>query len=118
MRIDAHTHFTPLKYLEFMENAEGRPLPLSRLLRSRPALTGVQRRIELLDRNEIDINVLVPVPWIESFHKISADPKLAAEAARLMNDELAAVVAAHPTRFRGVAILPVIDPEAMLAELH
>ena len=35
-----------------------------------------------------------------------------------MNDELAAVVAAHPTRFRGVAILPVVDPDAMVAELH
>ena len=35
-----------------------------------------------------------------------------------MNDELAAVVAAHPKRFRGVAILPVIDPDAMVSELR
>ena len=35
-----------------------------------------------------------------------------------MNDELAAVVAAHPTRFRGVAILPVVNPDVMVAELH
>ena len=35
-----------------------------------------------------------------------------------MNDELAAVVATHPKRFRGVAILPTVDPAAMIAELH
>jgi predicted TIM-barrel fold metal-dependent hydrolase len=117
-RIDVHTHFAPLKFLEFAENAEGRPFPLTPLYRSKPALTTIGPRINLLDRNEVDINVLIPIPWIEGFHGINADPQLAAEAARLMNDELAAVVAAHPKRFRGVAILPVIDPDAMLAELH
>jgi predicted TIM-barrel fold metal-dependent hydrolase len=117
-RIDAHTHFTPLKFLDFAEKAEGRPFGLSPLLRSKPALTEVQSRIDLLDRNGIDMHVLVPVPWIEGFHKVYADPALATQAAKLMNDELAAVIATHPTRFRGVAILPVVDPDAMLAELH
>lgn len=117
-RIDAHTHFAPLKFLEFAETAEGRPFPLAPLYRSKPALTTIEPRIDLLDRNEVDINVLVPVPWIEAFHAINADPQLAAEAARLMNDELAAVVAARPKRFRGVAVLPMVDPDAMIAELH
>jgi len=35
-----------------------------------------------------------------------------------MNDELAAVVARGPTRFRGVALLPTVEPEAMVKELH
>jgi predicted TIM-barrel fold metal-dependent hydrolase len=117
-KIDAHTHFAPLKFLEFAEAAEGRPFGLSSLYRSLPALTNVQARIDLLDRNSIDINVLVPVPWIEGFPKVYSDPALAMRAAKLMNDELAAVVAAYPTRFRGVAILPVVDPDAMVAELH
>ena len=84
----------------------------------RRALIDIQARLDLLDQNGIDINVLVPVPWIEAFHKVYADPTLAAQAARLMNDELATIVASHPTRFRGVAILPVVDPDAMVAELH
>ena len=117
-KIDAHTHFAPLKFLDFAEKAEGRPFGLSPIFRSRPALTDVKSRIDMLDRNEIDVNVLVPTPWIEGFPKIYADPTLAVQAARLMNDELAAVVAAHPKRFRGVAILPVIDADAMVAELR
>jgi uncharacterized protein len=117
-KIDAHTHFAPLKFLEFAEAAEGHPFPLSTLYKSKPGLTEVQPRIDLLDRNGIDIHVLVPVPWIEGFPKLAADKALASQAAKLMNDELAAVVATHPTRFRGVAILPVVDPDAMVAELH
>lgn len=117
-KIDAHTHFSPPKFLEFAERAEGHSFGLSPLYRSLPALTQIQPRINLLDHNQIDVNVLVPVPWIEGFPKIYADPALATQAARLMNDELAAVVATHPTRLRGVAILPVVDADAMVAELH
>lgn len=118
VRIDAHTHFTPLKFLDFAEKAEGRPHPLTPNLKSRPALFDVRRRIALLDETEIDMNVLVPVPWIEGFPKVYADKALAAEAARVMNDELAAIVAAHPKRLLGVAILSSVDPDAMVAELH
>jgi uncharacterized protein len=117
-RIDAHTHFAPPKFLEFAEKAEGHAFPLTPLYKSKPALTDIQTRLDVLDNNGIDINVLVPVPWIEAFRKVYTDPSLAAEAARIMNDELAAVVARHPERFRGVAILPVADPDAMVAELN
>lgn len=117
-KIDAHTHFTPLKFLDFIEKAEGRPFALSGLLRSKPPMVEVGPRLELLDRNEIDVHVLVPVPWIEGFPKVYSDPELATQAAKLANDELAAVIAAHPKRFRGVALLPSVSPDAMVAELH
>ena len=117
-RIDAHTHFVPLKYLDFMEKHEGRPFVLHKLIQSLPALTDVKTRMELLDRNHIDVQVLVPVPWIEGFPKVYADPALSAQAARLMNDELAEVVATNPKRFRGVAMLPMSNPEAMVSELR
>jgi uncharacterized protein len=117
-RIDAHTHFSPPRFLDFAEQAEGHAFPLTPLYKSKPALTDIQARLDVLDRNGIDINVLVPVPWIEAFRKVYADPSVASQAARIMNDELAAVIARYPARFRGVAILPVSDPEAMVAELH
>jgi predicted TIM-barrel fold metal-dependent hydrolase len=117
-RIDVHTHFAPTKFLDFAEKQEGKPFMLSGLYKSKPTLTDVKRRIALLDHNEVDIHVLVPLPWLEGFPRISSDRTLAAEAARVMNDELAAVVATAPKRFRGVAVLPAVDPDAMVAELH
>jgi 5-carboxyvanillate decarboxylase len=105
----------PLKFLDFVEKAEGRPFVSRILLTGRPALTEVSARIDQLDRNDIDVNVLVP---IEAFPKVYNDPALALQAARLMNDELAAVVAGNPKRFRGVAILPTVDPGAVVTELR
>jgi predicted TIM-barrel fold metal-dependent hydrolase len=108
VRIDAHTHFAPTKFIDFAEKQEGSPFLLSNLYKRIPTLTDVKRRI----------HVLVPVPWLEGFPRISSDRALAAQAARIMNDELAAVVAAAPKRFRGVAVVPTVDPDAMVAELR
>jgi hypothetical protein len=65
-----------------------------------------------------NIHVLIPAPWLESFPQLLKDRALAVQAARIMNDELAAVIASAPDRFRGVAILPTLDPDAAVAELH
>jgi len=117
-RIDAHTHFSSLKVLEALEKEEGKPFGLGRMYRSKPALTEPAARLAVLDRNEIDMHVLVPVPWLEAFPRVVRDRTLAPQFARMMNDEIAAVVSAHPNRFRGVALLASVDPDAMVAELH
>jgi predicted TIM-barrel fold metal-dependent hydrolase len=116
-RIDAHTHFSSLKVLDALEKEDGKPFVLSRTYRTRPALVDAKARLEILDRNEVDIHVLVPIPWLEAFPRIAHDRALAPRFARMMNDEIAAVVAAHPKRFRGVALVPAVDPDAMVAEL-
>lgn len=54
----------------------------------------------------------------EAFPRVARDRTLAPRFARMMNDEIAAVVSAHPNRFRGVALLASVDPDAMVAELH
>jgi len=56
--------------------------------------------------------------WLESFPQLLTDPARAAQAARIMNDEFAAVIATAPDRFRGVAILRTLDPDAAVTELH
>ena len=117
-RIDAHTHFSSLKVLDALEKEDGKPFVLDRMYRSKPALTDPKARLAILDRNEIDIHVLVPVPWLEAFPRVAQDRALAPRFARMMNDEIAAVVAGAPTRFRGVALLASVDPDAMVAELH
>lgn len=117
-RIDAHTHFSSLKVLEALEKEEGKPFVLGRMYRSKPALTEPAARLAILDHNEVDMHVLVPVPWLEAFPRVVRDRTLAPQFARMMNDEIAAVVSAHPNRFRGVALLASVDPDAMVAELH
>jgi predicted TIM-barrel fold metal-dependent hydrolase len=117
-RIDAHTHFSSLKVLDALEQQSGKPFVLGRMYRSKPALTDAKARLAILDRNEIDVHVLVPVPWLEAFPAIAHDRALAPRFARMMNDEIAAVVAAQPARFNGVALIPTVDPDAMVDELH
>jgi predicted TIM-barrel fold metal-dependent hydrolase len=117
-RIDAHTHFSSFKVLDALEKEDGKPFVLGRMYRAKPALTDAAARLALLDRNEVDIHVLVPVPWLEAFPRVAQDRTLAPQFARMMNDEIAAVVAKHPQRFKGVALLATVDPDAMAAELH
>jgi len=117
-RVDAYSHFSSLKFIDFAEKQEGRPFVLRSMYERLKTLTDWHERIVLLDKNEIDIHVLVPVPWLEAFPKIANDRVLAPQAARMMNDELAAFVAQQPKRFRGVAALPTVSPDAMVAELH
>jgi predicted TIM-barrel fold metal-dependent hydrolase len=117
-RIDAYTHFTSPKFLDFAEKQAGKPFVLRSMYERLTTLTDWRERIGLLDKNEIDVHVLVPVPWLEAFPKIANDPMLAPQAARMMNDELAAFVAQQPKRFRGVATLPTVSSDAMVAELH
>lgn len=117
-RIDAHTHFSSLKVLDALEKEDGKPFVLGRMYRAKPALTDAAARLAILDRNEVDIHVLVPVPWLEAFPRVAHDPTLAPQFARMMNDEIAAVVAKQPKRFKGVALLATVDPDAMAAELH
>src|SRR5215472_4662678 len=117
-RIDAYAHISSLKFLDALEKAEGRTAAINAAIRRKLSITDFKTRLGLLDRNEIDIHVLVPVPWLEAFPRVAADRSVAPQMARLMNDELAAFVANDPKRFRGVAVLSSVDPDAMVAELR
>jgi aminocarboxymuconate-semialdehyde decarboxylase len=75
----------------------------------------VNLRLAMNDRLGIDLQVLSPNP-ITYFHHIEAD--IAAGFCRWHNDEMAAIVAAHPDRFRGFAQLPMQDIDAAVVELH
>jgi len=75
----------------------------------------VNLRLAMNDRLGIDLQVLSPNP-ITYFHHIEAD--IAAGFCRWHNDEMAAIVAAHPDRFRGFAQLPMQDIDAAVVELR
>ena len=70
-------------------------------------------RLKSMDAGGIDFQVISHMTLAESFPDDEA-VRLAREA----NDQLAAAVAAHPTRFAGFATLPMTQPEAAVDELE
>jgi 2,3-dihydroxybenzoate decarboxylase len=71
-------------------------------------------RLADMDAHGVDMQVLSLTFGVE----VITDPAEAVAAARKVNDYLAEVIAAHPTRFAGFATLPLQDPGAAVAELR
>ena len=78
------------------------------------AFMDVDLRLEKMQAAGIDFQVLSPNP-LTYFHHI--EPHLAIEYCRKHNDELAALVAKHPTRLAALASLPMQSPPAACEEL-
>lgn len=121
-RIDAFSHILPRRYLERLERQLESSLDRRKLDYYRTgvfhfddALTDLDVRRRRLEAFGDQVQVLVlAVPPLEEV----GPPKVAAEFARLANDEMAELVQAHPDRFAGfVAALPWSDPEASMLEL-
>jgi aminocarboxymuconate-semialdehyde decarboxylase len=72
-------------------------------------------KIAWMDRVGMDVAVISVGPPIY-FYWLKAEAGL--EACRLANDGIAQMVAKHPDRFRGMAHLPMQDPDAAIAELE
>ncbi|WP_328504678.1 amidohydrolase family protein [Streptomyces sp. NBC_00457] len=72
-------------------------------------------RLADMDANGVDVQVLsYSTPGLE----VIEDPAEAVAVARRVNDHLAKMVAAHPKRFAGFAVLPLQDPKAAVVELR
>ena len=72
-------------------------------------------RLADMDANGVDMQVLsYATPGLE----VIEDPAEAVAVARRVNDYLAKVVASHPKRFAGFAVLPLQDPKAAVVELR
>lgn len=78
-------------------------------------LTCVERRLEDMDRMDIDIQAVSPVP-LQYYYALP--PEMGRTATRLINDEIAAVAAVHPERFVGLGGLPMQDPQMAVTELE
>jgi len=126
--IDLHNHVIPPAVVEAIErdpirfgtkienkdgkryfNAHGR---MAELL---PTFYDVDAKVEWMDRKGLDIAGISVGPPIY-FYWLSPDAGL--EAARLANDGIAQMVARRPDRLRGMAHLPMQDPDAAIAELE
>jgi len=81
----------------------------------RAKITSVEKRLAAMDKLGIDMQAISPAPgqyyyWTE--------PEMGLEAARLCNDNIASIVAAHPDRFVGMGTVPLQSPEFAVAELE
>jgi aminocarboxymuconate-semialdehyde decarboxylase len=125
--IDVHTHHYTAEYFEavrrsrgdyaFAKDPTGRDIITlrgARFFGVTPAMTDLGARLDAMDAAGIDIAVLSLSTPNLFFLPAEAQPDLA----RRMNDAYAAAVAAHPTRLKAFASIPMDSPDAALAELH
>jgi aminocarboxymuconate-semialdehyde decarboxylase len=80
-----------------------------------PEFCDIEAKIAWMDRVGMDVSVISPAPPIY-FYWLA--PAAGIEIVRLANDGIAQMVAQHPDRLRGMAHLPMQDPDAAVAELE
>lgn len=118
-RIDFYSHFSAMEVIDYLEEAGGqRPHLFRRLFANTPTLIDADQRLALMDAYGVSRAVLVPLPWLESAPAVFADPTRCREAARRMNDRLAALAVKRPDRFTAVALLPATNAEILTAEFE
>jgi aminocarboxymuconate-semialdehyde decarboxylase len=130
LKIDLHTHILPPSWddlekrygyggfvrLEPASAGRARLMQGDRCFREISAnCWDPARRIEDCDRDGVRVQVLSTVPVMFSYW---AKPRHALDLARMLNDHIASVVRAHPTRFVGLGTLPLQDPELAVGELE
>ncbi len=71
-------------------------------------------RLDAMDRQGIDIQAISPAP---TQYYYWMDPELGREAARLVNDDVAAACAKHPDRFVPMGTIPLQDVRLAVEEL-
>jgi aminocarboxymuconate-semialdehyde decarboxylase len=130
MKIDLHTHILPhdwpdldakYGYSGFVRLDHYKPCCARMMIRDRvfreitDNVWDPKRRIEECDREKVSMQVLSTVPVMFSYWAKPAD---ALDLSRRLNDHIAEVVRNHPTRFAGLATVPLQDPDLAARELE
>ena len=130
MKIDLHTHILPREwpdldakygYSGFVRLEHHRPCCARMMIGDRffreigDNVWDPARRIEECDRAGVTMQVLSTVPVMFSYRAKPAD---GLDLSRLLNDHIAEVVRAAPTRFAGLGTIPLQDPELAANELR
>lgn len=78
-------------------------------------LYDVEAKLDAMNRMRIDVSALSVAPPTYFYY---LPPEAGLYAARLSNDGIARMVGENPARLRGMATLPMQDPDAAIAELE
>ena len=130
MRIDAHAHFYPERFLDLIEGQGDKP-PIEvrregaggerklfvagrEFFTFPPDFFDLDVRLEQMAASAVDMQVISLGPpmvyWAES--------ALDAELCRVFNDEMAQIVRQHPKKFVALAAVPLQDVGAAVSELE
>jgi aminocarboxymuconate-semialdehyde decarboxylase len=119
VKLDAFCHVMPRPYFDRLRALTDTPAAAN--IRNRiegiPSIVDLDVRFGQMDEFGADYRQIVslPAPPPEDL----GPPEVSRDMAALANDELAALVAAHPDRFAGwVAAVPMNDPEGAVAEIE
>ncbi|MCK6258917.1 amidohydrolase [Fictibacillus sp. KIGAM418] len=130
VRIDFHTHIIPESFPDFTEKYGGERWPvLNRTCACGASILvggknfrdvtdqvwSPEKRIQDMDREGVDIQVLSPIPVTFSYW---ANPEAATEMAKIQNDFIAETVAKHPDRFVGLGTVPMQDSVTAVREME
>ena len=112
-KIDVFSHILPSKYLDALSEKTG--TKAAEALNSKRRLNDLDIRFRIMDRHQSYAQILnIAGPPVEDV----ADPEIAAELAKIANDDLAELVYKYPDRFlAAVACLPMNNMEAAMKEL-
>ncbi len=114
MRIDAFAHGLPPGFREAVLEASDNPAELVNW-RALQRLYDVGERLSLMDRLGIDVQIVTTAsPPLETMF----EPEIACELAEVANVEMAKLVSQHPGRLRGVATVPLVDPDWAVSEVR
>ncbi len=130
MKIDLHTHILPREwpdldakygYRGFVRLEHHKPCCARMMIGDRvfreitDNVWEPSRRLEEMDRAGVSMQVLSTVPVMFSYWAKPAD---ALDLSRRLNDHIAEIVRARPTRFAGLATIPLQDPDLAARELE
>ncbi len=129
MRIDVHWHLVPPSFVNAIlsgkcpikgrieQEGDEPVIVLESGFRQELSRELTDPALAIARMDQLGLDVVAPSVAPPLMH-YDADPAMAVQIARTINDGLAEAAGAYPTRFRPLATLPLQDPGAAVAELR